>query len=214
MGRKLYVVTHPEATHHVDGLVGGWYDSDLTAKGSRDAHNIAEALRARIPGAAAVEVVSSDLLRALRTAALIAETLDTVEVLDPRLREKSYGEAEGRPQSWLDERFVVPSAHGDRLAHDEGVRGAETKEVFARRVYAAMEAITASSVSHQVIVTHGFALTFVIAAWIKMPIPSLGYVNFAAKAGGITTLYEDDRFHNRQVLGLSDTRHLGAAGTV
>lgn len=127
MGRKLYVVTHPQATHHVDGLVGGWYDSDLTEKGLRDARNIAGALRARIPPTAAVEVVSSDLLRARRTAAVIAETLATVEVLDPRLREKSYGEAEGRPQSWLDDRFVVPPASGNRLAHDEGLPGAETR---------------------------------------------------------------------------------------
>ncbi|MEW2484352.1 histidine phosphatase family protein [Mycobacterium sp. NPDC049093] len=98
MGRTLYVVTHPEATHHVDGLVGGWYDSDLTAKGLRDAHTIAEALRARVPGTAAVNVVSSDLLRAQRTAAVIAETFRTAEVLDPRLRENSYGEAGGVDQ--------------------------------------------------------------------------------------------------------------------
>ncbi|MGA5540258.1 histidine phosphatase family protein [Mycobacterium sp. NPDC051198] len=208
MSRKLYVVTHPEATHHVDGLVGGWYDSDLTAKGLRDAHTVAEALRARVPGTAAVNVVSSDLLRAQRTAAVIAETFHTAEVLDPRLREKSYGEAEGRPQRWLDERFIAPPALGDRLAHGEGLRGAETKEEFARRIYAAMEAITAAGVSHQVIVTHGFALTFVIAAWIKMPLASVGYVNFAGKAGSITTLYEDDRFRNRQVLELSATQHL------
>ena len=25
----LFVVTHPEATHHVEGLVGGWHDSTL-----------------------------------------------------------------------------------------------------------------------------------------------------------------------------------------
>lgn len=214
MGRTLYVVTHPEATHHVDGLVGGWYDSDLTDRGLRDAHNVAQTLRARVPDGAEVGVVSSDLLRARRTAAVIAETLRATEVLDPRLREKSYGEAEGRPQSWLDERFVFPPARGDRLAHDEGLRGAETKDVFAHRIYTAMETITAGGVSHQVIVTHGYALTFVIAAWIKMPIASVGYVNFAGKAGSITTLYEDDRFHNRQVLQLSETRHLGSAGTV
>ncbi|MFV8247192.1 histidine phosphatase family protein [Mycolicibacterium peregrinum] len=61
MSRKLYVVTHPEAGHHVEGLVGGWYDSDLTAKGLRDAHSVAEALREQVPGTAAVKVVSSDV---------------------------------------------------------------------------------------------------------------------------------------------------------
>jgi broad specificity phosphatase PhoE len=42
--RTVYVVTHPEATHHVDGLVGGWSDSDLTDKGLAHAERIAECL--------------------------------------------------------------------------------------------------------------------------------------------------------------------------
>jgi hypothetical protein len=28
--RRIYVITHPEATHHVENRVGGWYDSDLS----------------------------------------------------------------------------------------------------------------------------------------------------------------------------------------
>jgi probable phosphoglycerate mutase len=128
--------------------------------------------------------------------------------LDPRLREKSYGIAEGRLQSWLEERFIPPPATGDRLSHDEGIPGAETKAVFAARVFAAMDVITASVAQHQVIVTHGFALTFVIAAWIGMPLPSLGFVNFRSTPGSITTLRQDDYFHNRQVAVLADTCHL------
>jgi probable phosphoglycerate mutase len=31
--RHIYLVTHPEAQHHLDGIVGGWHDSDLTARG-------------------------------------------------------------------------------------------------------------------------------------------------------------------------------------
>ncbi|MCY0939906.1 hypothetical protein [Streptomyces antarcticus] len=56
--------------------------------------------------------------------------------------------------------------------------------------------------------THGFALTFVVAAWIGMPIDSLGHVNFRVASGSITHLREDDFFHNRQLVRLGDTRHL------
>jgi probable phosphoglycerate mutase len=63
---------------------------------------------------------------------------------------------------------------------------------------------------HQIIVTHGGALTFVVAYWIGMPIESLGHVNFRASTGSITTLREDDYFHNRQVVSLGDTRHLNS----
>jgi 2,3-bisphosphoglycerate-dependent phosphoglycerate mutase len=77
-------------------------------------------------------------------------------------------------------------------------------------VYAAMETILESDCEHQIVVTHGFVVTFLIASWIKMPIASVGYVNFRAAPGSITVLREDDYWHNRQVASLSDTRHLTA----
>ena len=206
--RNIYIVAHPEATHLVDGLVGGWHDSQLTPTGARAAASIAEALRARIPEDADVEVFSSDLQRALQTARVVGDLLQVEPVLDRRLREKSYGQAEGRPQEWLDQRFVPPPAVGDRMRHDEGVPGAETKASFAQRIYAVMDAILEGCCEHQVIVTHGFAVTFALASWIKMPIESLGYVNFRVAAGSITELREDDYFHNRQIVSLNDTRHL------
>ncbi|MDX3538970.1 histidine phosphatase family protein [Streptomyces sp. MB09-01] len=110
--RTLHVVTHPEATHHVEGVVGGWHDSRLTPAGVRTAGAIARALRTRIPHGAEVELFSSDLQRTAQTAAEVAELFGVEPVLDRRLREKSYGEAEGRPQEWLDRRFVPPPADG------------------------------------------------------------------------------------------------------
>lgn len=208
MGKAIYVVTHPEATHHSEGLVGGWYESDLTAKGLADATAIARWLHEQIPAGLTADIFSSDSLRARRTADQISDITGSTVNLDRRLREKSYGTAEGRPQRWLDERFIPPPAVGDRLNHDEGIPRAETKAAFAARVYAAMEAITANPTEHQVIVTHGFTLTFVIAAWIQMPPESLGYANFRSTPGSITTLRQDDYFHNRQVAALADTFHL------
>ncbi|MFJ9078707.1 histidine phosphatase family protein [Streptomyces sp. NPDC102278] len=206
--RSIHVVTHPEASHHVEGLVGGWHDSTLTPEGLREAAAIARALRTEIPEDADVELISSDLLRTRRTAQEIGSLLGVEAALDPRLREKSYGEAEGRPQEWLDKRFVPPPATGDRMGHDEGIEGAETRAAFAGRIYEAMDGILRHPYEHQVIVTHGFALTFVVAAWIGMPIDSLGHVNFRVASGSITHLREDDFFHNRQLVRLGDTRHL------
>ena len=207
--RTLYVVTHAEATHHVDNLVGGWFDSSLTETGLTAAASLARALRARIPGGAPVELFSSDLQRAHQTASAIGNTLRTEPILMPGLREKSYGEAEGRPQSWLDDRFVPPPASGDRMHHAEGVCGSESRAVFAERIYAAVENILERSCEHQVVVTHGFALTFVVACWIRMPIESTGYVAVRASSGSITELDEDDYFHNRRVVRLNDVSHLG-----
>ncbi|MEU3626137.1 histidine phosphatase family protein [Amycolatopsis coloradensis] len=196
--RTVHVVTHPQATHHVDHLVGGWYDFELTPEGERAAVAIAESLHAKVPED--VELYSSDLRRTARTAEVIGERLGVTPVWDRRLREKSYGEAGGKPQEWLDRRFVPPPAAGERLGHDEGIPGAETKGAMAARVYAAMDSILESDREHQIVVTHGGALTFVIAAWIRMPLESAGYVDFRASPGSVTLLREDDYFHNRQVV--------------
>ena len=73
--RNVYVVTHPEASHHVGNLVGGWFDSDLTDRGREHADRIAETLAVRLPGDAAVQVFSSDLLRARRTGEIVVVIL-------------------------------------------------------------------------------------------------------------------------------------------
>ncbi|MFD7620830.1 histidine phosphatase family protein [Streptomyces sp. NPDC059802] len=163
--RTLYVVTHPEATHHVEGVVGGWHDSQLTPAGVRAARSIAQALRAQVPDCAGVVLFAGPALR--------------------------------------------PAA-GRRGADEtrRGVEGAETKAACAQRIYAAVDEILRSPCEHQVIVTHGGSLTFVVASWIRMPIESAGYASFRAPSGSITTLREDDFFHNRQVVSLGDTRHL------
>ena len=141
--RHLYVVTHTESQHHLDGLVGGWYDSELTDRGHAQARQVAERLRALIPGSddddrggSAIPVHSSDLRRALQTAAPIAERLGSTVEAVPGLRERSSGEAGGRPDAWLDERFV-PAPPDSRLDHRDGLVEAETKREVAARVTSA-----------------------------------------------------------------------------
>src|SRR5690625_5372164 len=98
--RHIYVVTHPQATHHVDGLVGGWYDSVLTDRGLEHAQQLAHELDRRIrqdhPGQPVVSVVGSDLTRTRETAQLIVETFDVPVRFDASLREPDYGEAAGQ----------------------------------------------------------------------------------------------------------------------
>lgn len=81
--RTIDLVTHPEARHHVAGLVGGWYDSELTPLGLRSGAAIGAALRALVPAGDDVEVSSSDLQRTRQTAEAIGSALGTCVVLDP-----------------------------------------------------------------------------------------------------------------------------------
>nr|WP_194921904.1 histidine phosphatase family protein [Catenulispora rubra] len=115
--RCVYVIAHPQATHRLEKVVGGWHDSQLTPAGQAAAVRIARTLRDQIPAGADVELFSSDLLRASQTADEVAREFGVEPILDRRLREKSYGQAEGRPQQWLDERFIPPPPDGDRMRH-------------------------------------------------------------------------------------------------
>lgn len=206
--RTLYVIAHPEATHHRDRIVGGWHDSELTPQGREDAQRIAAEVRRAVPAGEPAEIYTSDLKRAAQTAEAIADLLGITPIADRRLREKSYGVAEGQPQAWLDERFLAPPAQGDRMNHHEGVQGAETRTQFAQRIYAAMAGILAKPCSHQIIVSHGFALTYLVAAFQKLPAEVTGHFALRSVPGGITILREDDVFHNRSLVSLSATGHL------
>lgn len=206
--RSIYVVTHPEATHHLEGRVGGWFDSDLSELGRRQASAIATRLRELIPPGEPAELYASDLQRTRQTAAAIARALDVPVTAMADLREKSYGEAEGRPQQWLDARFVYPPQSGARIDHHEGIAGAETRREFGTRIYRAMDVILRSPCPHQVVVTHGFALTMVVAAWIGMPLEAADYIAVRSSGGGISLLQQDDTFHNRTIVSVNDTSHL------
>jgi probable phosphoglycerate mutase len=206
--KHVYVVTHSQATHHIDRVVGGWYDSELTDLGLVQAARIAQRIREMIPEDGPVELYASDLKRTLQTAEAIAALFHAPIQVSTDLREKSYGEAEGKPQAWLDERFIYPPKTGNRMDHEEGILGSETRREIAQRIYRALDQILASPCSHQIIVTHGFALTFVVAAWIKMPLDAAGHIAVKSTSGGLTHLLEDDVYHNRGIVSLNDTSHL------
>lgn len=144
--RHVYLVTHAEAQHHVDGVVGGWHDSELTARGRLQSDRIAEVLANRI-GSHPVEVYSSDLRRASQTAERIARRFAVDVQLDARLRERSNGEADGRPQAWLAERRVPLPEYGDRPRHHDGPAGAETRLALVERLYPALDDILARPVA-------------------------------------------------------------------
>lgn len=206
--KEVFVVTHPEATHHVEGRVGGWFDSELTGRGVEQAQRIAAALATRVQPDAAL--YSSDLRRTAQTAAAIGKQLELQPIWLTELREKSYGAGEGKPDAWFRERFVPPPLDGERMDHDEGLEGAETKLQWARRVYAGMATILSDSPKQKIIVTHGGSASLVIARWIGMPLDALSHVSFKVDSGSITLLVEDDYFHNRTVAHLNDTAHLNS----
>ncbi|MEM7020508.1 MAG: histidine phosphatase family protein [Pseudomonadota bacterium] len=203
--KNIFLVTHPESIHHVENKVGGWYDTSLTERGRHQAQQIAARLEVLIQGGKST-ITASDLLRTKETADVIGKRFGCPVSITEDLRELSYGPAEGKPQAWLDGR-LNPAPENDRLDH-RNIDGAESKREFITRIYRAVEQIVSSEQQNHIVVTHGFAMTFVIACWIKLPIEAAGHVNFRASSGGITHLQEDDFFRNRGVRFVNDVSHI------
>ncbi|MEM8736315.1 MAG: histidine phosphatase family protein [Planctomycetota bacterium] len=201
----IYVVTHTESKHHTERLVGGWYDASLTVRGKVQATAIADAIRRRV--SAKPRLFCSDLRRAFQTAEPMAALLDCKIETTTDLREVSCGVAEGGPQAWLDENIVKPPIGEGRLDH-RICEGAETRREAATRVYAFMQRLMDDLPLESVIVTHGFVATFVLSAWIGLPIEAAAHVSFPLDSGSITTLKLDETWGNRAVLSLGDINHL------
>jgi 2,3-bisphosphoglycerate-dependent phosphoglycerate mutase len=200
--KNIFIVTHTQATHHIDRLVGGCYDSNLTEKGQADATACGQRLLEL--GLDGIPIISSDLARARQTAEAIGECLGSPIRHDARLREMSFGSAEGLPQDEVV--GAIFSSDGDNRLDFRNTFGGETKRELASRLYDVMEEIIATE--RAIICTHGYATTFLIACWIGMPIESVGYVNFRVRPGSITSLVQDDIHANRAIQYLNDMRHL------
>jgi probable phosphoglycerate mutase len=106
------------------GKIQGTTDIPLSPEGIKQAHLLAERL-ART-GEPWKGILCSDLQRALRTGEIIAERLGIPLIKDTRLRERSFGEAEGtteeeRLSRWGTEwRRLVPDQESDEMIKARG----------------------------------------------------------------------------------------------
>lgn len=89
----LYLCRHAESIANVEGWISGWRDVPLSEQGSRQAHQLADALQQ-------VEtcggILTSDLARARETGRIVADRLQLELIEDRDLRERDYGEWTGR----------------------------------------------------------------------------------------------------------------------
>ncbi len=93
----IYLVRHGQTEWNVKGLVQGHTDSALTLEGQKQASGLAKELKH-------IEfdvIFSSDLLRAKRTAEIVALEHKLAVETTKALRERNYGTLEGKPSEEL-----------------------------------------------------------------------------------------------------------------
>lgn len=154
----MWIVRHGESTWNARDLVQGQSPGPVLTRRGRQQARAAARLMAGAPVSA---VISSDLDRAVETAAHIADVLGLPVRTDPRLRERALGDAEGRPLAVLE-----PAGSGirDGTVVDPHVAppGGETVAELYARVTACM--VEMAEETEPLVVTHG-GVVRVLLAW-------------------------------------------------
>lgn len=125
----LWLVRHGESTWNTAGLAQGHNDqAELTSRGLRQAAEAAE----QFHGRAVRAIYSSDLRRALQTAAAFGKVLGLPVRADARLRERALGRLEGAASASID-----PSVTGITDGHvaDPDLRpigGESVRDLYTR----------------------------------------------------------------------------------
>lgn len=160
---RLYVVRHGQTAWNAAFLAGGHKDIPLDDVGRAQA----KALGARFEGEHLNRVLSSDLQRCVETARPIALPHGIKIETDPRLRERSMGDYEGR----LHEELVKAL---ERIAEREGTTFFEARPPNGESlmdVWVRLQPVVAElrrSEGRTVIVTHGGTATLLLAGLLGM----------------------------------------------
>lgn len=94
----LYLLRHGETDWNAKNLIQGQSDIPLNKNGKRQAKLLAKKFK-KIKLTA---VFSSDLVRAEKTAKIIAAEHNLPVITNKALRERDFGDLEGKPSQWLD----------------------------------------------------------------------------------------------------------------
>ncbi len=133
--RRLHLIRHGETDLNARGVLQGSIDAELNDRGRAQAAQAAQALRTlRLQ-----RIVSSPQRRALQTAGIIAAELGLPITTDPVLRERNWGENEGKPRD-------ARSLHGV---------GVEPLDALQARALAALRAVVAPPAGGTLVVSHG-----------------------------------------------------------
>jgi probable phosphoglycerate mutase len=140
---RILLVRHGQSEWNADGRWQGQADPPLSDLGAQ------QALAAAAVLGMVDAIYASDLQRAHHTAQLVATQLGADVAVEPRLRERSAGDWEGRTRAEIDEGWPGYLETGRRPD------GYEPDDSVLERVLAALGTIGAAHDGDVLVVTHG-----------------------------------------------------------
>lgn len=179
--KQIITIQHCQSQHHVNGMMGGWNDWDLTELGREQARRIGERLGGELSGQS-VRIFSSDLKRAAQTAAPLAQALGISVEYRQALRERDQGPSGmGQTQRWFREH-----RGRDRYIDDRPLPDSETRrELYQRLAPVCQEALECQE-DIVVLVSHGGALMVWNVLWLGLPPETLDTCSLRGRPGGVS----------------------------
>lgn len=161
MTQQLLLWRHARTAYNSQARLQGQIDIPLDEVGHWQARTSASRLAARHRPA---RIVASDLTRAVETAGYLSRLLDVPVELDPRLRERAFGEWEGLTGHEIDARWPG-EFRAWRAGGDPAGVGAESRADVAARVSAAVldQVGRTDGRGGLVVVSHGAAIGSLVA---------------------------------------------------
>lgn len=157
---RCCIVRHGETSWNADRRLQGHQDVPLNELGLAQAEAAGRYLLNRHQQTPYAAIVSSDLMRARQTADEIAHALGMAVVSDPGLRERHYGQFEGKTQTEAEAQNPADyAALVARAELDAAPGGAEPLQGMLERIERSLWDLASQQADHAVIlVTHGGVL--------------------------------------------------------
>jgi broad specificity phosphatase PhoE len=176
----VHLVRHGQTDWNAERRTQGWTDIPLNATGREQALDAAATLAQRSVGT----VISSDLARARETAEPIAAQAGVPLVLEPALRERGFGAAEGMRDSEI-ERDFRGQLEGRWTDPDFRFDGGESRRDVYERVGAYLTELLATPPAGElVLVSHGGALRVARAVLERIALDDLPHWDAMPFANG------------------------------
>lgn len=143
---ELFLVRHGQTQENADGIVQGWLDTGLNATGREQIKEAAQSFSEKD-----IDIIfSSDLKRCIQTAEVFRSRFpDVPYVVDARLRERNFGDAQGTHGDTHDwEAFWASSDTAT-------IPNAETLDEHTERVRSFMAFLKEYPYKKVLVITHG-----------------------------------------------------------
>ncbi|MBR7025422.1 MAG: histidine phosphatase family protein [Selenomonadaceae bacterium] len=164
---RIFLIRHGETEWNKQNKLQGNADIHLSPEGFLQAANLVK----HLPFSHADAIYSSDLVRAMDTAIILAERFNLTVKMMPELREMNYGDWEGRFISELLARY--PKEFGKFFTDPERCHppnGETFLECQARVMIGIRDIIANHEDQSVIVVSHGAAIRLMIGAALDMPI--------------------------------------------